>query len=95
MSEQIKDGGLLGALNGPRGDLDAWLEEMSEDEVRSAIRSIISPTETLRDKFAAKAMQGLLSQSAALRLDSPPYELAAKVAYGYADAMLAAREAKS
>ena len=43
---------------------------------------------TLRDYFAAKALQGLLTQAAAMRHDSPPCDLAARVAYQYADAML-------
>lgn len=56
----------------------------------------ISPTGhsggmTLRDYFAAKAMQGLIAQSMGTALGSNP-ELAAEHAYATADAMLKARE---
>ena len=44
---------------------------------------------TLRDYFAAKAMQGLLTQ-----VDDPYYPSVASKAYQLADAMLTAREAK-
>lgn len=47
---------------------------------------------TLRDYFAAKAMQGLLAQSQGTALGSP-VEQAAEYAYAMADAMLRAREA--
>ena len=47
---------------------------------------------TLRDYFAAKAMQGLLAQSLGTALGSP-VEAAADYAYAMADAMLKAREA--
>ena len=47
---------------------------------------------TLRDYFAAKAMQGLLAQSLGTALGSP-VEQAAEYAYKMADAMLKAREA--
>jgi hypothetical protein len=43
---------------------------------------------TLRDYFAAKAMQGLLANSQDI-----PFKLCAHEAYEYADAMLKAREA--
>jgi len=46
---------------------------------------------TLRDYFAAKAMQGLLAQSQGTALGSP-VEKAAEYAYAMADAMLKARE---
>jgi hypothetical protein len=45
---------------------------------------------TLRDYFAAKAMQGMLAQSQGTALGSP-VEAAAAYAYAMADAMLAAR----
>jgi hypothetical protein len=56
----------------------------------------ISPTGhsggmTLRDYFAAKAMQGLIAQSMGTALGSNP-KLAAEHAYATADAMLKARE---
>ena len=43
---------------------------------------------TLRDYFAAKAMQGLISAD-----QMTPHDYVANDAYGYADAMLKAREA--
>jgi hypothetical protein len=43
---------------------------------------------TLRDYFAAKAMQALVSAD-----QMTPHDYVAKDAYGYADAMLKAREA--
>lgn len=46
---------------------------------------------TLRDYFAAKAMQGLLAQSMGTALGSNP-KYAAEYAYATADAMLKARE---
>lgn len=46
---------------------------------------------TLRDYFAAKAMQGLIAQSAGTALGSR-VEVAAEYAYAAADAMLLARE---
>ena len=46
---------------------------------------------TLRDYFAAKAMQGLIAQSAGTALGSR-VEVAAEYAYAAADAMLKARE---
>ena len=49
---------------------------------------------TLRDYFAAKAMQGLLAQSLGTALESDPI-LGAQYAYRVADAMLAARQEKS
>ena len=45
---------------------------------------------TLRDYFAAKAMQGVL---AGYVTGLPPSEMTAEAAYKYADAMLKAREA--
>ena len=46
---------------------------------------------TLRDYFAAKALQGLLAFPGMEYADAPP-EVAARDAYAMADAMLAARE---
>lgn len=48
---------------------------------------------TLRDYFAAKAMQGLLAQSNGTAIGSDP-ALGAQYAYTVADAMIAARNAK-
>ena len=46
---------------------------------------------SLRDYFAAKAMQGLIAQSCGTALGSDPIH-GAQYAYQMADAMLAARE---
>jgi hypothetical protein len=46
---------------------------------------------TLRDYFAAKAMQGLLAQSQGTAIGSR-VEIAAEYAYAMADAMLKSRE---
>jgi hypothetical protein len=48
------------------------------------------PGMTLRDYFAAKAVQGLLAQSMGTALGSDPY-FAAEYAYAMADAMIKAR----
>jgi len=45
---------------------------------------------TLRDYFAAKAMQGMLSENSGIRY---PNEELAQFAYAVADAMMKAREA--
>lgn len=51
------------------------------------------PTEgmTLRDYFAAKAMQGFIQYSATKGIYTPPDNELAKVSYDLADAMLKAR----
>lgn len=46
---------------------------------------------TMRDYFAAKAMQGLIAQSCGMAVGSDP-AFGAKYAYQMADAMLKARE---
>ena len=48
---------------------------------------------TLRDYFAAKAMQSLLARSTYGTIEDDPRDLSS-VAYDYADAMIKAREAK-
>jgi hypothetical protein len=48
---------------------------------------------TLRDYFAAKAMQGFLHYSATKSIYAPPDNELAKLAYDLADAMMKAREA--
>jgi len=63
------------------------LKETDTDNVES-----IHVGMTLRDYFAAKAMQGLLAQSLGTALGSP-VEAAADYAYAMADAMLKEREA--
>ncbi|MGV6475381.1 hypothetical protein [Azotobacter vinelandii] len=88
---------LIEALNGGKGALDCWLEVRSEVEVMVAIKALISPEETLRDKFAAKAMQSYIARAnygagndqAARRINSE----CARAAYDMADAMLEARNA--
>jgi hypothetical protein len=47
---------------------------------------------TLRDYFAAKAMQGFCSLPADFESDRDSFEMTAKIAYEQADAMLQARE---
>lgn len=47
---------------------------------------------TLRDYFAAKAMQGFIQYSATKGIYTPPDNELAKVSYDLADAMLKARE---
>ena len=49
---------------------------------------------TLRDYFAAKAMQGFIQYSATKGIYTPPDNELASAAYGLADAMMKAREAK-
>ncbi len=46
---------------------------------------------TLRDYFAAKAMQGLAASNANIGIKDDPYSLMARAAYLTADAMLAER----
>lgn len=98
----------LSALHGERGELDAWLESRDEKEVRAAILAIVSPQETLRDKFAAMALVAILSEpvidgsKAAVwhindgvgTTSSGVSDYYAEGAYKLADAMLKAREAK-
>ena len=51
---------------------------------------------TLRDYFAAKAMQGgidLVPHMATPKVDKPVPQIIAEMAYEYADAMMKAREA--
>jgi hypothetical protein len=48
---------------------------------------------TLRDYFAGKALQGILSNPCLIELHED-YRLAAKASHNFADAMLAARERK-
>ena len=48
---------------------------------------------TLRDYFAAKAMQGFIQHSASKGIYAPPDNELAKISYDLADAMMKAREA--
>ena len=50
---------------------------------------------TMRDYFAAKAMQGILSDTLGAGLETFNVEARAKMAYRMADAMLAVREGGS
>lgn len=49
---------------------------------------------TMRDYFAAKALQGFIQYSATKGIYTPPDNELAKVSYDLADAMLKARESK-
>ena len=49
---------------------------------------------SLRDYFAAKALQGFIQYSATKGIYTPPDDQLAKAAYDLADAMLKAREEK-
>jgi hypothetical protein len=50
------------------------------------------PGMTLRDYFAAKAMQGILASYAGLSVNLPTYEKVAREAFLYSDEMLRALE---
>lgn len=54
-------------------------------------KAVDYPGMTLRDYFAAKAMQGILASFAGLASSLPKPESVAADAYAQADAMLAAR----
>ena len=81
---KIKDGGSA---------FPSGVEEVKHPENGGAITSIkMQPANkgmTLRDYFAAKAMQGLLISSSEYGIEEQD---CAKYAYQYADAMLAERE---
>ena len=53
---------------------------------------LIQPGMSLRDYFAAKAMQGFIDYAAATGRFAPPDDQLAKCSYDVADAMLKARE---
>ena len=94
---KINDGGLLEALRGERGDLDDWLESRNESEVRAAILALVSPQETLRDKFAAKAMPiavHFVERPGNVEGPSRFTMELSSMSFSIADAMLKAREAK-
>jgi hypothetical protein len=96
------------ALQGIPGALDAWLEVHSEEEVRAEILALVSPMETMRDKFALGALASLIAEPVApgdrgtvwmvngKSFDESPFDALqdfyASAAYKFADAMLAARE---
>lgn len=81
------------ALQGIPGALDAWLEVHSEEDVRAEILALVSPMETLRDKFAGRAMQAMLG-SEFVQSGKGSFESISETSYVMADAMLAAREAQ-
>lgn len=77
--------------------MTCYLEENDDRTVIADINALLEahqPTETLRDKFAAKAMQAFAAHSVANGYshdsrDQTPY---AQTAYEWADAMLEARK---
>jgi hypothetical protein len=86
------------ALDGPMGAVDAYLEVHDEKDVRADIRDLLlssHATRTLRDDFAAAALQAYLSRDAVHTIlgkkEATPAEYA-QCAYAWADAMLKARE---
>ena len=72
--------------------VDGITDQKERDRVYLKARAEAVGGATLRDYFAAKAMQGLLAQSLGTALESEPI-LGAQYAYRVADAMLAARKA--
>jgi hypothetical protein len=93
-------------LGGSLSALDAYLEVRDAREIRDDILALVSPQETLRDKFAAKAMHAELMTcgvpgkacnaliAAAANAGRKVEEQIAFNAYEMADAMLRAREAQ-
>ena len=65
----------------------------NNDRVIASISIANSQGMTLRDYFAAKAMQGFIQYSATKGIYTPPDNELAKVSYDLADAMLKARQA--
>ena len=61
-ASKIDDGGLHAALKSER-DMDYYLEGRSGSEIISDIRSVMAPTLTLRDYFAAAALTGICANS--------------------------------
>jgi hypothetical protein len=76
-------------------ELKASVEASARGNNRSMNAEIVArleaPSMTLRDYFAAKALQGLLACS---ETQGVSHECFASNAFDYADAMIAAREAK-
>lgn len=83
--EQIKDGG------------PAFPADELHDQTPPYRHLLASQGMTLRDYFAAKALQGMLAcpEEPGTPDDLNWEKYLAELAYGYADAMLAARERKS
>ena len=90
MSDKQDATRLAAALQSPEGGLDAWLEVQNEAEVRAAILALVSPTETLRDKFAGQAMQGYCAREGSIECEVDDI---AVDSYRLADRMLAERSA--
>lgn len=93
---KITSNELRAALDGEKGTLFTLLESHTEGEIREAILSLESPQETLRDKFAARAMQAALTagHDEGMRIHEGWRDEFARESYRYADAMLKAREEK-
>lgn len=104
----MKDHGTLAELKlalTSKSRMDDYLEIESTENIILAIKSLVEESagsETLRDKFAAKAMQALLSDSISIskikematESGLEETEIVAKCAYQFSDGMLKAREAE-
>ena len=85
MLEGYREGGPRWTAHTVRDAYERLLEANAREEKASDL--------TVRDYFAAKAMQGWLAMYASdTRQGAPPPQSAATIAYAYADAMLKARE---
>lgn len=91
MNEQIKDGGPAFPSSYEFDSID----HIPPGEIGVSQRVAVStPGMTLRDYFAAKVMQSLIVTFAKVAMttgNAPTRSESAAIAYGYADAMLAAR----
>lgn len=96
LGHYLTQGGSFGDKLEAADAIDALLAAAVEMvEARGTVRSgLANLTCTLRDLFAAKAMQGLIAGKHACfsRDGEMDYLANAEVAYGLADAMLAARK---
>jgi hypothetical protein len=70
-------------------DIPAFPRPYSHDDYLEDIDYLAQDGMTLRDYFAAKAMQGMLSENSGIRY---PTDELVKFAYAVADAMMKARE---
>ncbi len=84
MSAKINDGGLAFPMAGSTREWDDVKKQWKPQEGM-----------TLRDWFAGKALQGMMSNSILLKSNGEFNESNFKACYECADAMIAAREAKS
>ena len=71
-------------------DIPAFPRPFSEDTYLEGIDYLAQDGMTMRDYFAAKAMQGMLSENSGIRY---PNEELAQFAYAVADAMMKVMEA--